>query len=158
MTTALYTGSFDPITLGHLNIATRAAKIFDQVVIAVFDKPLKRLTFSPEARLAMTQEAVAGASNISVMQYSGLTVNVAREIGAQILVRGVRFVADFDREMQLSMANHTLAPEIESVCLVASQEYAFVSASIVKEIAMNGGDASHLVPAHVATALKKQFT
>jgi pantetheine-phosphate adenylyltransferase len=157
MTLVLYPASFDPITNGHVDIATRAAKLFDEVVVGVFAKPLKSILFSPDERLAMTQKALAHISNIRVDHYDGLTANYAQKIGANAIVRGLRAVSDFEWEMQLALANQSLANNIETICLMTDQRYSFISSSIVKEIALNGGQVSHLTPAHVATALHKRY-
>jgi len=157
MTIALYPASFDPITFGHIDIAERAARLFEKVVVAVFDKPLKNLTFSPEMRHEMTQIALAHLKNVDTVQYSGLTVNFAGSVGANVIIRGLRTVEDLEKERQLSMANQTLAPEIDTVCLITSPNHAFISSSLVKEIAMNDGDVSHLVPDHVVLALAEIY-
>ncbi len=153
MTTALYPASFDPVTFGHIDIAERAAKLFDKVIVGVFEKPLKNLLFTPEERLSMTQQAVAHINNVEVAHYSGLTAYFAGTIGADAIVRGLRAVSDFEWEMQLALANQSIAPEIDTVCLMTSQRFSFISSSIVKEIAFNGGSVKHLVPAYVVQAL-----
>lgn len=157
MTTALYPASFDPITLGHVDVAKRASHLFDQVVIGVFEKPLKSLLFSPEERLEMVQIALANVDNIRVTQYSGLTAEFAKSINADVIVRGLRAVSDFEYEMQLALANQSFAPEVDTVCLMAGHQFSFISSSIVKEIALNGGVVDHLVAPHVATALAEQY-
>ena len=157
MTTALYPASFDPITFGHIDIAERASQLFSQVKVAVFDKPRKSLTFSPEERIQLTTSALDHLANVEVIGYSGLTVQFARQIGAQVIIRGLRAISDFEVEMQYSLANQSLAPEIDTVCLMNSQKFSFISSSIVKEIALNGGDVSHLVPAHVVEALQHKL-
>jgi len=153
MTIALYPASFDPVTFGHIDIAERAAKLFDKVVVGVFEKPLKNLLFSPAERLALTQEAVAHIKNVEVAHYSSLTAYFAKSIGADVIVRGLRAVSDFEWEMQLALANQSIAPEVDTACLMTSQRFSFISSSIVKEIAFNGGTVDHLVPAHVVRAL-----
>ena len=158
MTTALYPGSFDPITLGHVDIVERAAHLFEQVIIAVFDKPLKNLTFSPETRHQLAEVALAHLDNVTVVPYSGLTVNFARKMQAQVIIRGLRSAIDLEKEMQLAMANRYLAPNIDTICLMTSQEYAFISSSLIKEIAINGGDVSQLVPPHVLMSLKEKYS
>lgn len=158
MTVALYPASFDPVTFGHVDIAERAAKLFDRVIVAaVFARPAKSLMFSPEARHLMTKTALAHLKNVEVVLYNGLTVDFAREIGAEVIIRGLRAISDFEAEMQQALANQSLAPEIDTVCLMNSQQYSFISSSIVKEIAMNGGEVSHLVPSHVAKALAERY-
>ncbi|MFQ5577170.1 MAG: pantetheine-phosphate adenylyltransferase [Anaerolineae bacterium] len=157
MTTALYPASFDPITFGHVDIAERAAKLFDEVVVGVFDKPLKSLLFSPAERYEMTTTAVAHIKNVTVTTYGGLTAIYAKSIQADVIVRGLRAVSDFEYEMQLALANRSFAPEVDTLCLMTGQRFSFISSSIVKEIALNGGVVDHLVPPHVVKALNNQY-
>ena len=156
MTRAIYPATFDPITNGHIDIAERAARIFDEVIVSVYDRPLKNLLFSIEERLEMTRQALAQIKNIRVEAYSGLTANFAKEKEAMVMVRGLRALSDFEWELQLSLTNYFLEPTVETVCLMASQEYLFLSSSILKEIAMNGGHIDHLAPTVVVEALKKK--
>jgi len=156
MTVAIYPATFDPITNGHIDIAKRAAKLFDHLIVGVFDRPMKTLLFTIEERLDMTQKALAHLDNISVLSYSGLTVNFAKDKGAGYIVRGLRALSDFEWELQLSLANHSLEPNIETICLMASQEHSFLSSSILKEIAMNNGHIKHLAPPVVVEALYKK--
>ena len=156
MTIAIYPGSFDPITNGHLDIATRAAKLFEKLTIGVYDIPDKRLLFTTEERVELVRQAIADLSNVGVESFSGLTVGFARKVGAQTIVRGLRIGADFEREFDLAMMNKKLFPELELVCLMASQEYQFLSSSLLKEVASLGGNIDDLVPKHVATALKRK--
>ncbi|MFH1647443.1 MAG: pantetheine-phosphate adenylyltransferase [Chloroflexota bacterium] len=156
MTVALYPGSFDPITNGHIDIATRAAKLFDKVIIGIFSTPGKRLTFTLEERVALATKAVAHLPRVKVMPYSNITVDFAREVGAQVLVRGLRMSADYEREFEMAMLNRKLYPELELVCFMASQDYQFLSSSLMKEVASLGGDINGLVPGHVAAALRKK--
>ena len=157
MSIALYPASFDPITFGHVDIAERAAQLFTEVVVAVFEKPLKNLLFSPQERFEMARQAVAHIENARVVQYGGLTAHFANSIGARVIVRGLRAVSDFDYEMQLALANHSFAPEVETVCLMTNKRFSFISSSIVKEIALNGGTVDHLTPPHVVEALKQRY-
>lgn len=154
MTKALFPGTFDPIHYGHIDIARRAARLFDEVVIGVYDRPLKSLMFSPEERLALVRQAFEGEPKISVMGYNGLTVNFAREIGAQVIVRGLRVFSDFEFEFRMALANYRLAPDIEVVVFITHEEHTFLSASTVKEIGSLGGDVSSMVPPFVSEALK----
>ncbi|MDP2730213.1 MAG: pantetheine-phosphate adenylyltransferase [Dehalococcoidales bacterium] len=156
MTTALYPGSFDPITNGHLDIATRAAKLFEKVVIGVYDIPAKHLLFTTEERVGMAKQAVANLGNVEVMPYNGLTVSFAREIGAQTLVRGLRVGADFEREFEMALMNKELSPDCELVCLMSNLKYQFLSSSLLKEVANLGGAIDKFVPKAVAEALKKK--
>ncbi|HLH73371.1 MAG TPA: pantetheine-phosphate adenylyltransferase [Chloroflexota bacterium] len=156
-TTAIYPGSFDPITMGHIDIATRAAAIFDQVILAVYDTPAKSLIFSTPERVAMAEQAVAGVSNLEVQPYTGLTVDFAQRVGAKVIVRGLRAVSDFEVETQMALMNRRLAPGIEVVCLVTNLQYSFLSASLIKEVIKLGGPAQGLVPDFVAEALRQRF-
>lgn len=157
MNTAIYPGSFDPVTNGHVDIATRGAELFDHLIIAVYDRPMKNLLFSTAERMAMVQEAVKGLANVTVASYNGLTVNFARSVGARVIVRGLRALSDFEFEFQMALTNRKLAPDIDTVCLITRQEYTFLSSSVTKEIAMVGGCVDQMVPAHVAAALKDKF-
>jgi pantetheine-phosphate adenylyltransferase len=157
MTIALYPGTFDPIHYGHIDIARRAAGIFDQVVVAVYDRPLKNLLFSTEERLRMVQQALQDIPNITITSYSGLTVEFARRIGAKVIVRGLRVTYDFELEYQMAMTNKKLAPALETVCLMTEQAHAFLSSSIVKEVAAAGGCVEQMVPPHVRDALVEKL-
>ena len=153
---ALYPGTFDPIHLGHIDIAARASRIFDSLCIAVYDRPAKSLLFTVDQRVLLARQALADLSNLRVVPYGGLTVDFAREIGAGAIVRGLRVISDFELEYQMALTNSQLAPEIEFVCLMTRQAHAFLSSSIVKEIALLGGDVSGMVPSHVAAALDEK--
>jgi pantetheine-phosphate adenylyltransferase len=157
LTTAIYPGSFDPITNGHLDIAARAAAIFDRLIVAVYDTPAKNLLFTTQQRLDMLDLSLRGLTNVEVTSFSGLTVDFARDIGAQVLVRGLRAMSDFEMELQMALVNRQLAPGLEVVCLMAGLQYSFLSSSMVKEIAKLGGYIDNWVPEHVATALKSAY-
>jgi pantetheine-phosphate adenylyltransferase len=154
---ALFPGTFDPIHFGHIDIAQRAARLFDEVVIAVYDRPLKSLLFTPEDRILLVRQAFQNHPKITVIGYSGLTVEFCRKIGAQVVVRGLRVFSDFEYEFRMALANHRLAPEIESVALITDEEHTFLSSSTVREIAALDGDVSSMVPPHVNAALKRRF-
>lgn len=149
--------SFDPITNGHVDLATRAAAVFDQVVVAVYRSPKKNVLFPVEDRVRMVQEALEGLTNVRVSSYSGLLVDYAGSIGATILVRGLRATSDFDYEFQLASMNRKMSPRLEVMFFLADIRYTFLSSSIVKEIAELGGDVSDLVPASVARSLRERF-
>ncbi len=154
---AIFPGSFDPIHYGHIDIALRAAQLFDEVVVAVYDRPLKNLIFSPEERIALVEEAFRTEPRISVQGYSGLTVKFCQQIGAQVIVRGLRVFSDFENEFRMALANHRLASDIEMVMLITNEEHTFLSSTTVREIASLGGDVSTMVPPHVAKALYARF-
>ena len=156
MTIAIYPGSFDPITNGHLDIATRAAKLFQKVTIGVYDTPDKHLLFTTEERVELVRQAIVNLANVKVKSFTGLTGDFARKVKAQAMVRGLRIGADFEREFDLAMMNKKLFPELEVVCLMANQEYQFLSSSLLKEAASLGGNINNFVPKHVATALRRK--
>ncbi len=158
MNTAVYPGTFDPVHNGHIDIARRAAGIFDRVIVAVYDLPQKSLLFNTQERVAMVREVLADVSNIEVSSYSGLTVDFCRERGAHTVVRGLRVISDFEREYQMSLTTRELAPEIDMVCLMTSLQYAFLSSTIVKEVALAGGSVSQFVPEPVSAALRARLT
>lgn len=157
MTTAIYPGTFDPVHNGHVDIATRAAALFEHVTVAVYARPLKNLLFTTAEREEMLRQALAHVPNITVATYKQLTVDFARQMGANAIVRGLRAISDFELELHMALTSKKLAPEIEFVCLMTRQENAFISASTVKEIAMLGGCVDGMVPEHVARAMKKKF-
>ena len=156
MIIALYPGSFDPITNGHIDIATRASKLFDKTIIGIFATPEKRLTFSLEERVNLAIKATAHLPKVEVRPYSNITVEFAKEVKAQVLVRGLRMIGDFEWEFEMAMMNQMLSPGLETICFMASQEFQFLSARLIKEVASLGGDIANLVPSHVAEALKKK--
>ena len=153
---ALFPGTFDPIHYGHIDIALRAAQLFDQVVVAVYDRPLKTLLFSPEERIELARQSFRD-ENIIVTGYSGLTIEFCRQIGAKVIVRGLRVFSDFEHEFRMALANHRMAPDIETIALITSEQHTFFSSSTIREIASLGGDVSSMVPPHVEAALKARF-
>lgn len=157
---AVYPGTFDPIHFGHEDIARRAANLFDELLIAVYDKPLKSLLFTPDERLELVRISVAcmGLTNVSVTGYSGLTVDFCHTVGAQVMVRGLRVFSDFEHEFRMALANHRLVPEIETVPFITSEQHTFLSSTSVREIASLGGDVSSMVPPHVEAAMKRRFS
>jgi pantetheine-phosphate adenylyltransferase len=157
LTTAIYPGSFDPITNGHLDIIIRASKLFDKLIIGIYDNPEKPILFTTSERAELVEKAVTNLPNVEVRIFSGLTVNFARQVNAQTIVRGLRMSADFEREFDLAMMNKKLSPEVELICLMSDLKYQFLSSSLLKEAARLGGDVDNLVPKHVAEALSKKF-
>jgi pantetheine-phosphate adenylyltransferase len=154
--TAVYPGRFDPVTNGHMDIARRAAALWEEVVIAVYDQEQGNL-FPTEERVRFFQEAVKDMPNIRVKPFRGLVVDFARKEQATVLVRGIRAVTDFEAEFDMALMNKKMAPEVESVYLMASLEHLFVSGRRIREVAGLGYDVSELVPSHVAKALRKKF-
>jgi pantetheine-phosphate adenylyltransferase len=157
MIRAVFPGTFDPIHYGHIDIARRASRLFDEVVIAVFDKPQKNLVFSPEERIDLARRSFLDDPKIKVVGYRTLTVNFCHEIGAKVIVRGLRVFSDFEFEFRMALANNRLAPDIEIVALITNDEHTFLSSSTVREIASLGGDVSTMVPPHVHISLRKRF-
>lgn len=157
MTIAVYPGSFDPLTNGHLDIAQRAAALFDKLIIAVYETPPKEILFSTEERVKLVKEAVSHLHNVMVTSFSGLVVDFARKVGAKAIIRGLRMSSDFEREFEMALMNKNLAPDIEVVCLMSKIEYQFLSSSLLKEVASLGGYIENLVPPNVAQALAEKF-
>ncbi|KGB05871.1 MULTISPECIES: pantetheine-phosphate adenylyltransferase [Leclercia] len=150
---AIYPGTFDPITNGHIDIVTRAASMFDQVILAIAASPSKKPLFDLDERVALAESATAHLPNVDVVGFSDLMANFARTQQANILIRGLRAVADFEYEMQLAHMNRHLMPELESVFLMPSKEWSFISSSLVKEVARHAGDVTHFLPENVHQAL-----
>lgn len=157
MVTALYPGTFDPVTMGHLNVAQRAARLFDTLIIAIYDTPSKSLLFSTGERVGMMREAVAGLPNVAVRPFSGLVVQTAREVGAAAIIRGLRSGPDFEYESQMFFMNRRLEPQVDMVSLMSDQEHTFISSSLLKEVAQLGGDIAGMVPPHVAQAVAQKY-
>lgn len=156
MAIAMFPGRFDPVTNGHRDIARRAARMFERVIVAVADLRANYL-FTTEERVALLREAVADNPNIEVMSFSGLTVDFARKQGATILVRSMRAVTDFEAEFDMALMNKKMEPGIESVYMMASLEHLFISGTRIREVSALGYDVSDLVPPHVWTALQKKY-
>ena len=157
MTVALYPGTFDPVTNGHVDIARRASSLFERLIVAVYDAPPKRLLFDTEERVDLFKEAIADIPNSEVVPYSGLTVRYAKEHGAAVIVRGLRASSDFEYEFEMAMMNRKIEEDIDVVCMMTRLEYQFLSASLLKEVCQLGGPVSGLVPRHVEEALVRKL-
>ncbi|MEB3317574.1 MAG: pantetheine-phosphate adenylyltransferase [Cyanobacteriota bacterium] len=154
---ALYPGSFDPLTLGHLDLMERATVLFDGLVVAVLQNPSKTPAFALEQRLAQIRRATSHLASVEVRSFDGLTVDMARECGAGVILRGLRALSDFEFELQLAHTNKTLAPHLETLFLATAAHHSFLSSSVVKEVARFGGDVTHMVPLGVADDLARLF-
>jgi len=157
MVNAIYPGTFDPVTLGHVDVAVRASALFDKVIIAVYTTPAKNLLFNTEERVELFSRSIQHLTNVEVMPFQGLVVDFARKVGASVIVRGLRSGSDFQYEYDMAFMNRKLAAEIDMVCFMTSQDYMFVSSSLLKEVARLGGDITNLVPPHVAAAVYTKF-
>ena len=153
MKTALYPGTFDPVTLGHLDIIRRAAGVADKLVIGVLPNSAKHPWFSVEERIELIKKVTGDLSNVVVESFDGLTVDFGKSIGASVIVRGLRAITDFEYELQIAQINHRLNPEIDTIFFTTSVEYSYVSSSIAKEVALYGGDISGLVPEQISDDL-----
>ncbi len=157
MIRAIYPGSFDPFHNGHVDIARRAAGLFDELLVTVFDAPAKQLLFSTDERIALAGEALKDVKNITIVSYSGLTVKWAQRHGIRVIVRGLRNVDDLSFESRIDMANRLMAPQIETCYLLCSTDYVYLSSTILKEVASLDGDVSHWVTPHTEEALRQRF-
>ncbi len=153
--TALYPGSFDPVTLGHVDVVTRASRMFDRIIMAVVANPQKDSLFDIPHRMRLVEDSVGHLSNVSVESFEGLTVEFARKHRANVIIRGLRAISDFEFEFQMSQMNKTLYPELETVFVMAKLDYTFLSSSMVKEVVKLGGNVSSLVPQPVQKALSQ---
>jgi len=157
-TKAIYPGTFDPMTNGHLDIVSRAALMFDHVILAIAASPSKKPMFTLEERVALATQVTSHLKNVEVIGFSDLMANFAKAQGANVLVRGLRAVSDFDYEMQLANMNRHLLPTLESVFMMPSKEWSFISSSLVKEVALHGGDISPFLPQVVTQALMEKIS
>lgn len=149
MKTAIFPGSFDPFTLGHLDVLVSALQLFDKVIVAVGYNSSKNGFFNPETRVAIIRKATEGMKNVEVCSYQGMTIDFARKMGVSCIVRGLRTTTDFELESVIAQANKKMAPEIQSVFIPSSHEYSFISSTVVRDVLINGGDAGQFLPANV---------
>ena len=156
MTVAVYPGTFDPITNGHMDIIKRASALFDKLIIGVYENPAKQPLFSLEQRVELLEKTITDLPNAFVKSFNGLIVDFIHQIGGKVMIRGLRVSSDFEREFEMALMNKKLAPDIELVCLMTSSQYQFLSSSLIKEVAMLGGCLEGMVPDHIATALKEK--
>lgn len=154
---AIYPGTFDPITNGHFDLIERAAKLFSEVIVGVAANTSKKPLFTLEERVALVEQVTAGLDNVRVLGFTGLLADLAREQKAHVLIRGLRAVSDFEFEFQLANMNRRLNPDLESVFLTPSEENSFISSTLVKEVALHGGDVSQFTPAEIVQALGQKF-
>ena len=157
MTTAVYPGSFDPVTKGHLDVISRGAQLFDKVIVGVLHNSTKSPLFSVEERVNILEKATKDIPNVEVKPFEGLSVNFARENHAQVIIRGLRAVTDFEYELQMAQTNRVLAQDIDTVFMTTSLEYAYLSSTIMKEVASFGGDLSKFAPPEIIEAVKQKM-
>lgn len=157
MTTAVYPGSFDPVTNGHLDVISRGAELFDKVIVGVLHNSTKSPLFSVEERVNILKKATQDIPNVEVRSFSGLAVDFAKECQAHTIVRGLRAITDFEYELQMAQTNRIMDPEIDTIFLTTSLEYAYLSSSTVKEVALYGGDISKFVPEEVVSEIKRKM-
>ncbi len=154
---AVYAGSFDPVTNGHLDVVRRATRLFDKVVVAIGVHPTRTVLFSTEERVSLLEQSIDGMSNVTIDSFQGLLIHYCQQIGAQVLVRGLRHAMDFEYELQIAQANADMKPEVETVFLPTTLKYTFLTASLLREIASHGGDVSRYAPPVVCEALAVKF-
>ena len=157
MVTALYPGSFDPVTMGHVDITTRAAALFDKLVVAIYATPSKNLMFDVDERVELFRDAVQHLPNVEVIPFEGLVVRLAKDLGVEVIVRGLRSGSDFEYEFDMAFMNRRLTPDVDMAFFMTSQEHMFLSSSLLKEVARLGGDITGMVPPQVAKLVSKKF-
>lgn len=157
MKIAVYPGSFDPVTFGHIDIIERGSKIFDKLIIAITTNPEKQAVFSDEERKEMVAEVTGHLPNVEIDSFSGMTVDYVRSVDSFLILRGIRTVSDFEYELQMALTNRTLAPDMETVFVMSSEKYSFLSSRLIKDTVRLGGDVSAFVPSHVQERLIKKF-
>ena len=156
--TAIYPGTFDPITNGHIDLVIRASKLFERVIVAVAINPSKEPAFDLDKRVGLAKETLASLANVEVCGFEGLLIDVARQQGAEVILRGLRAVSDFEHEFQLAGMNRRMEPNVETLFLTPAEQFSYISSSLVREIASLGGDVSDFVAPEVATALAEMYT
>ena len=157
MVTGVYPGSFDPVTVGHVDVVQRASALFDKVIVAVYGAASKDLLFDTDERVDLFQRAIEKLPNVEVTKFEGLVVRFAKEVNAKVIIRGLRSGSDFEYEFDMAFMNRRLEPELDMVFFMTSQEYMFVSSSLLKEVARLNGDIDDLLPPHVAQAVKIKY-
>jgi pantetheine-phosphate adenylyltransferase len=155
---AIYPGSFDPVTNGHLDVIERASRLFDRLIVAIAHNDQKQATFSPEERLELIRPAVKNLANVEVTSFDGLLVDFVKKRGGTVVIRGLRAVSDFEFEFQMALINRKLYADLETLFLTPKEEFTYLSSRLVKEVARLGGDTQYFVPHHVSQALKHRFT
>jgi pantetheine-phosphate adenylyltransferase len=158
MVLAVYPGTFDPLTYGHMDIIERASVLVDKLIVGVYENLAKQPLFSLEQRVRLVKEAVSGLPKVEVKAFEGLTVDFIHQVGGKVMIRGLRANSDFEREFEMALMNRKLAPDIELICLMTSSQYQFLSSTLIKEVAKLGGCLEGMVPDQVAVALKKKFS
>jgi pantetheine-phosphate adenylyltransferase len=158
MVVAVYPGTFDPPTYGHMDIIERAAAMVDKLIVGIYENPDKKPLFSLEQRVRLVEEAVTGLPTVQVKAFKGLTVDFIRQIGGKVMIRGLRASSDFEREFEMALMNRKLAPDIELICMMTSSQYQFLSSTLIKEVAKLGGCLEGMVPDHVAVALREKVS
>lgn len=158
MVAAVYPGTFDPLTYGHMDIIERAAALVGKLIVGIYENPAKQPLFPLEQRVRLVEEAVTGLSNVHVKAFKGLTVDFIHQVGGKVMIRGLRANSDFEREFEMALMNRKLAPDIELLCLMTSSQYQFLSSTLIKEVAKLGGCLEGMVPDHVAVALREKFS
>ena len=157
MVKAFYPGSFDPAHNGHVDVANRASKLFDEVVIGVYEAPPKTLMFDTDERVKLFSDALFGIDNVEVVPFTGLAPDVAREVGAKVILRGLRAGFDFEQEFEMALMWRNLSPDIDVICMMSALEHQFIYSSRIKEVARLGASIDNLVPPHIAKALKERL-
>ena len=158
MVVAVYPGTFDPLTYGHMDIIERAAALVGKLIVGIYENPAKQPLFPLEQRVRLVEEAVTGLSNVHVKAFKGLAVDFIHQVGGKVMIRGLRANSDFEREFEMALMNRKLAPDIELLCLMTSSQYQFLSSTLIKEVAKLGGCLEGMVPDRVAVALKEKFS